>query len=87
VLHSTVLDHWVSPVTKARYPSGWQLDINDPQVKVSLTITPQLKDKELVVYQSTGNRYWEGAVNIRGQSDGKAERGEGYIELTGYAHG
>ncbi|GAC1640627.1 MAG: lipocalin-like domain-containing protein [Ktedonobacteraceae bacterium] len=86
-LHSTVLDHWVSPVTKARYPSGWQLDINDSQVKVSLTITPQLKDQELVVYQSTGNSYWEGAVNIRGQSDGKAVRGEGYIELTGYAHG
>jgi len=86
-LRSTVLDHWTSSVTKARYPSGWQLDINDPQVKVSLTITPQLKDQELVVYQSTGNSYWEGAVDIKGQSNGKAVQGEGYIELTGYAHG
>ncbi len=86
-LRSTVLDHWTSPVTKAVYPSGWQLAINDPQVKVSLTVTPQLKDQELVVYQSTGNSYWEGAVNIQGQSNGKAVQGEGYVELTGYAHG
>ena len=86
-LHSTVLNHWTSSVTKATYPSGWRLDINDPQVKVSLTIVPQLKDQELAVYQSTGNSYWEGAVNIQGQSDGKAVQGLGYIELTGYAHG
>ena len=86
-LHSTTLDYWTSPATKARYPSGWKLDINDPQVKVSLKITPQLKDQELVVYQSTGNSYWEGAVDIQGQSNGKAVQGQGYIELTGYAHG
>ncbi len=86
-LHSTVLDHWTSPTTKASYPSGWQLDINDPQVKVSLTITPQLKNQELVVYQSTGNSYWEGAVDIKGQSNGNAVQGQGYIELTGYTHG
>ncbi len=86
-LHSTILGHWLSPVTKANYPSGWRLDINDSQVQVSLTITPQLKDQELVVYQSTGNSYWEGAVNIQGQNNGKAVQGEGYIELTGYAHG
>lgn len=86
-LHSTVLDHWTSPTTKATYASGWKLDINDSQIKVSLTITPQLKDQELVVYQSTGNSYWEGAVTLQGQSNGKAVQGEGYIELTGYANG
>ena len=86
-LHSTVLGHWQSLVTKANYPSGWQLTISDPQVNVALTITPQLKDQELVVYQSTGNSYWEGAVNIQGQSSGKPIQGQGYIELTGYTHG
>ncbi len=86
-LHTTTLDHWKSPVTGANYPSGWRLDINDPQVQASLTIMPQLKNQELVVYQSTGNSYWEGAVDIQGQSGGKTIQGEGYIELTGYAHG
>ncbi len=85
-LHSTVLGHWTSPVTGATYPSGWQLQVNDPQLHASLTLTPQLKDQELVVYQSTGNSYWEGAVSIQGQAGGKAIQGEGYVELTGYMH-
>ncbi|TMD99621.1 MAG: lipocalin family protein, partial [Chloroflexi bacterium] len=45
------------------------------------------KDQELVVYQSTGNSYWEGAVSIQGQSAGQVVQGEGYVELTGYTPG
>ena len=85
-LHVTVLDHWTSAATGAVYPSGWRLEVNDPQLQASLTLIPELKNQELVVYQSTGNSYWEGAVSIRGQSSGKAVQGEGYVELTGYAH-
>lgn len=85
-LHVDVLGRWKSPVTGANYPSGWHLEINDPQLQASLTLTPELKDQELVAYQSTGNSYWEGAVYIQGQSAGSAVGGEGYVELTGYAH-
>jgi predicted secreted hydrolase len=86
-LKVTILDHWRSPVTRASYPSGWRLEISDPQLHAALTLMPELKDQELVVYQSTGNSYWEGAVSIQGQSAGRAVEGEGYVELTGYAHG
>jgi predicted secreted hydrolase len=85
-LDVTVLSHWRSPVTGANYPSGWKVEITDPQVHVSLVLLPELKDQELVVYQSTGNSYWEGAVSIQGQSAGKIVSGEGYVELTGYVH-
>ncbi len=85
VLHVTVLDYWKSPTTGANYPSGWQLAINAPQVQASLTLQPELKNQELVVYQSTGNSYWEGAVSIAGYSQGSGISGEGYVELTGYA--
>ena len=85
-LHVTVLSHWRSPVTGANYPSGWKLEITDPRIRASLVLLPELKDQELVVYQSTGNSYWEGAVNIQGQSTGQNVSGEGYVELTGYAH-
>ncbi|GAC1378921.1 MAG: lipocalin-like domain-containing protein [Ktedonobacteraceae bacterium] len=85
-LHIQVLNHWTSPATGAIYPSGWRLEINDPRLQSSLTLIPELKNQELTVYQSTGNSYWEGAVSIRGQSAGKAVQGEGYVELTGYAH-
>ena len=83
-LRVTVLGYWTSPVTHITYPSGWRLDINSPPLQASLTLTPELKDQELTVYQSTGNSYWEGAVSIQGQSAGTAVSGEGYVELTGY---
>jgi predicted secreted hydrolase len=85
-LKISILNHWRSPVTGANYPSGWRLQIDDPQLRASLTLLPELKDQELVAYQSTGNSYWEGAVSIHGQSAGIAVNGEGYVELTGYAH-
>jgi predicted secreted hydrolase len=83
-LHASVLCHWTSPKSGIAYPSGWQLAISDPLVQATLTVTPLLKDQELLAYQSTGNSYWEGAVSIQGQSAGHAVQGEGYVELTGY---
>ncbi len=82
-----VLDHWKSPVTGVNYPSGWRLEVNEQQFQASLTLMPELKDQELVVYQSMGNSYWEGAVSIQGQSAGHVVQGEGYVELTGYTQG
>jgi predicted secreted hydrolase len=84
-LKVTVLNHWKSPVTGANYPSGWKLEISDPQLQASLILLPELKDQELVALQSTGNSYWEGAVSIQGQSAGQGVKGEGYVELTGYS--
>ena len=82
---SKVVNHWTSPTTGIIYPSGWQLGIKDSKLQATLTLIPQLKDQELVATQSTGNTYWEGAVNITGQVSGKSIGGQGYVELTGYA--
>jgi predicted secreted hydrolase len=72
------LDTWTSPGSGAVYPSGWQLQI--PERGIELTIQPQLADQE--------NRlsvvYWEGAVAVSGTSRGEAVAGQGYAELTGY---
>jgi len=84
-LKATVLGKWTSPKTGITYPSGWRLEINSPQLQTTLTITPQLKDQELAASQSTGNIYWEGAVDIQGQSNHAPVAGEGYVELTGYS--
>src|SRR2546428_6157861 len=86
-LKVTVLSHWRSPGTGINYPSGWRVEISDPHVQASLVLLPELKDQELVVLQSTGNSYWEGAVSIQGQSVGHSVQGEGYVELTGYGRG
>lgn len=79
-----VLDHWTSAQTGITYPSGWQVDINDPQLQASLNLQPELKNQELVVTKSTGNIYWEGAVKVQGSEGREAIQGEGYVELTGY---
>jgi predicted secreted hydrolase len=86
-LRVDVLDHWKSPVTGVNYPSGWHLKVDNQQFQSEFSLTPELKDQELVVYQSTGNSYWEGAVSIQGQSAGQVVQGEGYVELTGYSQG
>ena len=81
-IQSQVTGSWTSPVTGGVYPSGWQVTLPGP---VSLTLTPLLKDQELVTARSTGVAYWEGAVGISGTTAGKPVTGEGYVELTGYA--
>ena len=83
-LSVTILNSWHSRATGANYPSGWRLEINSPRIRASLTLTPEIKDQELLTYQSTGNSYWEGAVTIAGRSAGGTVQGEGYVELTGY---
>jgi predicted secreted hydrolase len=74
-----VLDTWVSPATKARYPARWRLRI--PKAGLDLEVRPLLADQELKV----GFRYWEGAVTVTGTSNGQPISGHGYVELTGYA--
>ena len=72
-----VLDSWESPLG-GRYPARWQLSL--PEKHVSLEITPLIADQELNV----SVRYWEGAVDVRGNIGEKSLTGSGYVELTGY---
>jgi len=76
---------WTSPVTGGVYPSGWDVSLDAPRPG-TLTLTPLLRDQELVTAQSTGVAYWEGAVSVAGTLGGRQVHGEGYVELTGYAH-
>ncbi len=82
VIHTQATGTWTSPVTGGVYPSGWTVALPSD---VALTLTPLLKDQELVTTRSTGLAYWEGAVGVTGQQAGKSLSGDGYVELTGYA--
>ncbi|MEK7762243.1 MAG: lipocalin family protein, partial [Nitrospirota bacterium] len=79
----TALDTWTSPTSKATYPSRWQVSI--PSLGISLNLTPLLADQELRTTRSTQVTYWEGAVAVEGTERGRAIKGQGYVELTGYA--
>lgn len=67
---------WTSPETHGRYPIQWTIDV--PSLNARLTLHTDLPQQELA-------KYWEGAIVISGVKEGRALRGSGYLEMTGYA--
>ena len=76
----TVQDEWRSPHTGGVYPAAWQVKLVEPDCV--LDITPWMADQEIHFPAVT---YWEGAVRFEGTCNGQPARGNGYVELTGYA--
>lgn len=77
----SVLDQWRSPHTGGIYPAFWEIRLNQPDCL--LQVHPWMADQELHFPTVT---YWEGAVHFEGTCDsGDTVRGNGYVELTGYA--
>ncbi len=78
-----VLDTWKSGNSKARYPASWRLQV--ALLGIDLTIQSNLSDQEMQTLNSTGVTYWEGSVSIHGMREKRPLKGQGYVELTGYA--
>ncbi len=74
---------WRSPGTGGDYPAAWRLRV--PGAGLDLTVRPTVADQELVTSGTTGVAYWEGSVLVAGTAHGRPVRGDGYVELTGYA--
>lgn len=77
------LGSWKSPKSGATYPMGWRVEL--PAHRITLTVRPVMREQELLTQGSTRVIYWEGAVDVSGSFAGSPVRGEGYVELTGYA--
>jgi predicted secreted hydrolase len=75
-----VLDEWRSPHTQGVYPSSWNIRI--PKLACLLNVHPWMADQEINFPPIV---YWEGAVRFEGSCNKITVRGNGYIELTGYA--
>ncbi|MGB5622250.1 MAG: lipocalin-like domain-containing protein [Gammaproteobacteria bacterium] len=71
-------ERWHSPATGAAYPVRWTLTI--PSLELELAVDPRLESQEM----DLSVRYWEGAIQVRGNRDGKPVTGGGYLEMTGY---
>ena len=72
--------HWQSPKTKGRYPLEWHIAV--PALGLDLTVSTPLDSQELVLEPVS---YWEGMIDVKGTREGRPVRGDGYLELTGYA--
>ncbi|HKM68091.1 MAG TPA: lipocalin-like domain-containing protein [Candidatus Acidoferrum sp.] len=73
---------WTSPVTAAKYPVAWRLEI--PKLGLKLEETTRLKSQELAGGNKLAPNYWEGAIVVEGTRGGASVRGVGYLEMTGY---
>jgi predicted secreted hydrolase len=71
---------WTSKATGARYPVAWELGI--PSLDLNAEITTPLDNQELEIAPIA---YWEGMIDANGTKAGRLLRGEGYLEMTGYA--
>ncbi len=78
-----VLDHWQSPKSHGVYPTKWRVHV--PSMELEVVVSPAFPDQELVTTRSTQVTYWEGAVSAEGRSGGRSIKGQGYVEMTGYA--
>ncbi len=77
---------WKSLTTGIEWPSGWTVTLKPKTGLPAMVLNyqPIVKNQELDTRKSTGTIYWEGDNNITGTKDGKAIKGSGYVELTGY---
>jgi len=71
---------WTSVRTNADYPVEWLVLAAGCQ----MNIAPAIDDQELRPIFSRIS-YWEGLVRVRANCGGQIIRGDGYLELTGYA--
>lgn len=80
-LEMTPLNHWTSTRTFNDYPTRWLLTA--PSLGLRLEIDAAFDDQELVTLISKP-AFWEGSVNTRGELQGVAVNGVGYVERSGY---
>jgi predicted secreted hydrolase len=81
--HIEATSSWTSPASQAVYPSQWHIVI--PSLNLALDVRPLVAEQELRTSRSTQVIYWEGAVAVTGTEQGQPIKGDGYVELTGYA--
>ena len=73
---------WRSEATGAEYPVEWEVAI--PGLELRLDIRPRIDGQEVHTEGGLLPVYWEGAVLVSGEREGRPVSGVGYLEMTGY---
>lgn len=73
---------WRSEATGAEYPVEWRVEI--PAFDVRLDVRPRIDGQEVHTEGGLLPVYWEGAVLVSGEREGRPAAGVGYLEMTGY---
>ncbi len=70
---------WRSAESGGVYPVAWAIEV--PALGLTMQIEALVDDQE----NRLSYAYWEGAVRIEGEREGRPVAGYGYVEMTGYA--
>jgi predicted secreted hydrolase len=82
-LRTHVTGSWPSPVSGARYPMGWRIQV--PAHRAEFEVQPLVENHEINAEPFWRLDYWEGPVRVGGRMGDADVAGRGYVELTGYA--
>ena len=74
---------WRSEATGAAYPVEWEVAV--PTLDLRLDVRPRIDGQEVHAEGGLLPAYWEGAVLVSGEREGRPVSGNGYLEMTGYA--
>jgi len=74
---------WRSEATGAEYPVEWEVAI--PDLALRFDVRPRIDAQEVHAEGGLLPAYWEGAVLVSGEREGRPVSGNGYLEMTGYA--
>lgn len=70
---------WKSAETQKKYNLNWEIKF---QGKI-IQIEPYMNNQEFIALESTGNIYWEGAIQAKLVDKTNQMKGRGYLELKG----
>ena len=73
---------WRSGATGAGYPVEWRVAV--PALDLRLDLRPRLDGQEVFAERGLLPPYWEGAILVSGEREGRRAAGVGYLEMTGY---
>lgn len=74
---------WQSDENSARYPVVRRVKAS--KLGLDLLVRTRLENQEMRNTDDTGVEYYEGSVAVEGTRAGRALKGLGYLEMTGYA--
>ena len=75
-------DIWQSSQTFYDYPVRWRCEV--PAAGIDLDVRAVFDDQEVITLLSKSS-FWEGRVEVEGKIRGKAVRGAGFVERSGFA--
>ena len=73
---------WRSPATGVEYPVEWRVEV--PDFDLRLDVRPRIDGQEVYTEGGLLPVYWEGAVLVTGEREGRPVAGTGYLEMTRY---